>query len=658
VKGGANLDLLPANIHPRVREVMNRCLQKDLKRRYSSIAEARYEIEQVLGDPGGLLVPAIAGVESGAGLRKTLPWIAAAIVLGAILAGVAAWKLKPVPPSEPRRVIRFDHHLPDDQQFNLGTALGHTLAVSPDGSQFVYSTSKGLFLRSVDELEAKLVTGTESDPQSPFFSPDGKWIGYWSQADGKLKKIAMDDSMPVTLCDVTWLIGAIWHTDNTIVYSDVIKGILRVSANGGTPKLLVKGNLFVKQLLPDGKSLIFNEGSPTGEYRAVALQLESGVRKELFAGYFFRYLPTGHLVYELENNLYVVPFDLDKLEARGGAVPVVEKADFTAISDSGTLVYIPGTASDYGAARPLVWVDRTGKEEPLTAPLNSYSSLRISPDGTKVALSVGSTENTGIWIWDLVRKLLMRVTPDGKWQFSPLWTRDGKRIVYSSNRKDETAGIYQKAADGTGEPEKIGSAPDRHLLPHSFSRDGKALLLENGSKDRLQWNIAVLSLEGDHAVKPLMQEANVEILPQISPDGRWMAYTTAGEANQGAVYVRPFPDVNKGRWQISSGNGTNPLWSPDGRELFYQSGDAVMAVSVTTQPSFNIVGTPRVLFHGTYLKAMPGFGTSWDISPDGKRFLMIKPAESAAGASASKAPRKINVVLNWTDELKQRVPVK
>jgi len=155
-----------------------------------------------------------------------------------------------------------------------------------------------------------------------------------------------------------------------------------------------------------------------------------------------------------------------------------------------------------------------------------------------------------------------------------------------------------------------------------------------------------------------MQEANVEILPQISPDGRWMAYTTAGEANQGAVYVRPFPDVNKGRWQISSGNGTNPLWSPDGRELFYQSGDAVMAVSVTTQPSFNIVGTPRVLFHGTYLKAMPGFGTSWDISPDGKRFLMIKPAESAAGASASKAPRKINVVLNWTDELKQRVPVK
>ena len=252
--------------------MLERCLEKDVKNRYSSIGDARVDIQKALADPSGVLVQPITGVEPKTRLRTILPWVAAALVLAAIIAGVAVWKLKP---PEPKRVMRFNYELPEGQQFNI-TQIGSPiqLAVSPDGSQFVYSTTEGLYIRSVDALDARLIAGTDKDSANPFFSPDGQWIGYFSQSDQKLKKVAISGGAPVALCDIGMVVnGASWDSDNTIVYSDLASGIMRVSANGGTPESLVKGSLAdiakkgfptYPQMLPDGKTLLFTNASGVG----------------------------------------------------------------------------------------------------------------------------------------------------------------------------------------------------------------------------------------------------------------------------------------------------------------------------------------------------------------------------------------------------------
>jgi serine/threonine-protein kinase len=649
IKGDVKLDLLPANLHPRVREVITRCLQKDLKRRYSGITDARYEIEQALADPGGVLVRPDTAAEPHTRLRFTLPWLAAAVILAAVIAGVAVWKLKP---PEPRRVMRFDYDLPENQQFS---DLGYqALAVSPDGKQFVYSTFKGLYIRSVDELTAKLIAGTEGNTTNPFFSPDGKWIGYFS--GGKLKKIAVNGGAPVALCDVVNLRGAWWNEDNTITYSQFACDIMRISANGGTPESIVKlksGDLGGPQTLPDGKSILYTFSPNSGEDKIIIQSLKSGEIKELFSGIGARYLPTGHITYMLpnNNNLFAIPFNLYRLEVTGGPVPIVEGLRQYAISDSGTLAYIPGTSGAAAAGRTLVWVNREGKEESLSPPPNKYLSFRISPDGKRVALQA-ATPKHDIWIWDIVRETMTRLTLNEGANTDPLWTLDGKRIVYTSSRENifGMGDIYWKAADGTGEVEKLASSPGRGLFPRSWSRDGKNLVLWEWTLSPMQSDIGLLSMEGDHVRKPLFQENYWKKDPRISHDGKWMAYASS-ESGKYEVYVRPFPDVNKGKWQVSTSGGNSPLWSSDDRELFYRSGDEAMAVPVETEPDFK-PGKATVLFRGTF-PGYPGVDspdfTYWDISPDGKRFLMLKP-------SAAEARRKINIVLNWLEELKQRVP--
>jgi serine/threonine protein kinase len=667
VKLDANMEMLPSNLHPRVRELITRCLQKDMRRRYSGIGDARYEIEQALSDPSGVFVQPGAITKPRKRVQLRLPSVAAIVIVAGIVIGVCVWYLRPL---EPRRVVRFDYGLPEEQSLNIdfNGAFGHTLAVSPDGSRFVYSTSKGLFLRSIDELEARFILGTDDNPQSPFFSPDGQWIGYWSQADNKLKKIPISGGAPVTLCDVTWVYGANWYEDNTIVYSDVLAGIKRVSSNGGNSETLIEVPSACPQLLSDGKSIIFTDILTAPAYRIMGQFLDSGERKELFPGDSARYLPSGQIVYSLDSNLYAVPFDPDTLEVMGGPVPIIEGVIQEAISDSGTLIYIPGTinpdASGTGVTpqSTLVWVDRKGNEVPLPASSNDYQSLKISPDGTKVAVSMITSGNQDIWIWNLSRETMTRLTFDEADDLIPIWTPDGQRIVFVSTREGAFGGIYSKAADGTGEVELLCSAQDRLLVPSSWSGDGNALVIGELNLSPLSTDIGMLSIEGDRERTSLLQEKHFELEPQVSPDGRWMAYQS-DESGQGEIYVRPFPDINKGRWQVSTNGGSSPLWSPDGQELFYRSNDTIMTVAVETEPTFN-PGNPEVLFRGTYFSSsvLQIKVTPWDISPDGKRFLMIKQQtttdeESATGDVSALVFRKINIVLNWDQELKQRVPV-
>jgi serine/threonine-protein kinase len=298
-------------------------------------------------------------------------------------------------------------------------------------------------------------------------------------------------------------------------------------------------------------------------------------------------------------------------------------------------------------------VDRRGKEEPISAAPYDYRAPRISPDGKKLALTIFKDQKSDIWIWDLERETTTRLTLNEASR-SPLWTLDGRRIAFLSGDSNNAA-VYWKAANGTGEDEKLGSAPDRGLEPWSWSSDGKTLVVE-AQLEGFQYDIGSLSMEGGHKWTSLLHGKYAEGQPKISPDGRWMAYVSA-ESGRMEVYVRPFPEVNKDKWQVSSNGGHGPRWSREGRELFYRNGDSVIAVAVQTEPTFKC-GKPVPLFQGTYVGFHLGTGTEWDISPDGKRFLMIKEVESASKPAAAEVPRKINIVLNWFEELKQRVPTK
>jgi serine/threonine protein kinase/Tol biopolymer transport system component len=647
---------LPPNLSPRIRLLLERCLEKEARNRCSSMGEARADIQKDLADFQGVFAQPVPAAKS-LSRSRSFSWIAAAVVLTAIVAGVAVWKLKP---SESRQVIRLDHELPPDQQFGKARGLVlPVLAISPDGRQFVYSTNKGLYLRSINELTARHVAGTDGDAQQPFFSPDGQWIGYWSAAKSQLNKIVVAGGAPVVLCDVGFFYGASWNADDTITYGQFGRGIMKVSAKGGSPESLMATGIRpvgFPQILPDGRSVLFTlSEAPT---RIMVHSYKSGESKELLKGDTARYLPTGHIIYAKGNNLFAVRFDVHKLEVSGTGVPVLEGVLRTgegislyAVSDSGTLVYVPGTAVVPASGRTLVWVDRNGKEEPLTAPTNTYYSPRISPDGAKVALGFSAEANTDIWIWDLVRVAMIRLTLDPGADVAPVWTPDGKRIVFCSNRKD-SGSLHWRAADGTGKDEPLGSPPGRILMPASWSQDGKTLVVVEGTP-ALEFDIGVLSMESGRSYKPLLKEKYNEYQPRISPDGRWMAYAS-NESGRIEVYVRPFPDVDKGRWQVSTSGGNSPLWSRDGRELFYFSDGSVMAVTVKTEPNFS-PGTARTLFRGTYEGPYLNSSASWDLSPDGKRFLMMK---EVSAASPAEGPRKINIVVNWFEELKQRVPVK
>jgi eukaryotic-like serine/threonine-protein kinase len=656
---------LPLNLHPRIRLLLERCLEKELKNRYGLISDARVDIQKVLADPNGVLVQPVMATEPRKKLRSILPWVAA-LVLTAIIVGVAVWNLrKPKPP----QVLRFDYELPEVPQLSIGQV--GTFAVSRDGSQIVSSAAKGLYLRSMDGPAFEEIPGTEG-AASPFFSPDGRWIGYFSLADQKLKKIAISGGAPVTLADFKSIpFGADWYGENAIVYSQYPGDCMRISADGGPAESIIKGSFDRRfalrpQILPSGKSILYTAFAPFGptQSRIMVQSLESGERKELFAGANAQYLPTGHLVYMLDNNLFAARFDLDRLETIGGPVSIVEGVMQYAVSDSGMLVYAlrkAPAASLSDSGRALVWVNRDGKEEPISAPPDDYRTVRISPDGTKVALSLRAIDvdsmNINIWILDLIRETRTRLTFGGMVNALPLWTPDGKRIAYAS-ASAQGYRLYWKAADGTGKEDPLGSMPGGGFIPASWSDSGKNMLVMEGVQLGTQnIDIGLLSMEGDRKYRPLLKEKYREAQPHVSPDGRWMAYAS-NESGKNEVYIRPFPEVEKGRWQVSTSGGDSPLWSPDGQELFYRSGDSVMAVAVKTSPVFNLE-TPEALFQGSYISTSmigPLTFNAWDISPDGKRFLMMK--ETSSTGSAGGVPLKINIVLNWTEELKQRVPVK
>ena len=452
------------------------------------------------------------------------------------------------------------------------------MAFSPDGKHLVYVANSQLYLRAIDQLEATPIRGTaEGRGRSPFFSPDGEWVGFY--VTGALKKVAITGGAPVTLCGAGSIYGASWGADDRIVFGQASQGIFQVSANGGNKELLIsvdsKNNESAHgpQILPGGEAVLFTlaQGRAWDDAQIVVQNLETGERKVLInGGRDVRYAPTGHLVYVQEGTLLAVPFDVTRLEVTGGRVPFVEgiapgtvsgAAQF-AFSDLGSLAYILGGE---GGNRTLVWVDREGKEEPLAAEPRRYTWPRISPDGARLAFISRDFEGAHVWTIDLRRNTPAQITFESTDGF-PLWTPDGQRIVFTSLR--EGGGLFWKAADGTGRVERFADGTTGQQA-QSFSPDGKKLVFVERSLETSN-DLYLLSVEDERASKPLLHESFSENYASISPDGRWMTYSS-NESGDNQVYVRPFPNVDDGRWVVSSGRGSRPVWGPQRQELFYLS---------------------------------------------------------------------------------------
>jgi serine/threonine protein kinase len=641
VKSEVNLDLLPANIHPRVREVIIRCLQKEQKKRYGAIGEAQYETEQVLADPSRIFLQPITATKPREKLRLGLSWVAAAIVTAVIIAGIAVWNLKP---TEPRQISSFNFQLPEGQQFFWGYP---SLAISPDGRQIVYSTGDGLYLRSVNELVINPIRGSDKDAVAPFFSPDGQWIAYWSRKDQKLKKIAINGGTPVILCDAMSWGGASWGKDYQIIFSTQ-DGLMRVSGDGGIPELLVRSEgeyMWSPEILPGGKSVIFTLGL---ENKLVVQSLESDSRTELLTGTGARYLPTGHIVYGVDDSLYAVPFDLDTLTVTGGQVPIVEgvlASQYLAepqydVSDSGTLVYIPGRVMSSQAQ--LEWCDRQGNKLSSVGEPAPYVQFSLSPDETRVVIERGSANNYDLWVIELNRGGVgSPITFESASERDPIWSPDGDFIAFNSNRNGPDD-LY-KISLITEEEVELLSDPHKRLIAEDWSNDGRYIVYgTSATQDEWLW---LLSLFDDQSPRPVVTGKFTYDEPKFSPDGKWLAYIS-NESGNYQVYLKPLEGEGE-KQIISTQGGGQPQWRKDGKELYYLALDGwIMAVELkgeSLKPS-----VPIRLFQ-TDIMVLPGMD-QYAVTGDGQRFLIL---------SSEKVEQKpsVNIVLNWFEELTQKVPV-
>ena len=414
------------------------------------------------------------------------------------------------------------------------------------------------------------------------------------------------------------------------------------------------------------RSLLFAVTAASGtsrwdEAEIVVQPLGAGERKVVWTGGSdARYVRSGHLVFALSSALFAIPFDLTRLETSGAPVPVIENVaraflpegntasgNYDASLD-GVLAYVPA-AQDPVAQRTLVWVDRQGLEKPVPAEPGPYTQIRLSPEGRRVAIEVQDPDNTDVWIYDLERDAPTRFTSDPGRDSLPIWTPDGKRIVFASNREGDL-NLYWKNADGSGGVERLTMRASLQG-PHSFAPDGR--LVFGDDTPEAATDLYLLSMDGDRRPEALVRTEFRDTHGNVSPDGRWLAYES-DHTGWPEVYVRPFPNVGDGQWPITQGGGIAPQWGPNSRELFYQTSDGAMMVADNeTDPVFR-PGTPEQLFRGPYLWGSVGGQYAFDYSPDEQAFLMIKE-DPAAGASSDQ--QRIVVVQHWHEELKRLVPI-
>jgi len=661
VRAEPDWSLLPPGTPPRLTHLLRRCLEKDTRMRLRDIGDARIEISQALNTPTeeAKVINSVTSAPKQNPGRSILFGLAG-LVIGALAAGLILWRLsgallptRPTVQSAKRFVVTPADAEPLALTKFVPLAIGRvSLAISPDGSNLVYVANRSghaqLVLRPLDQFEARPISGTEG-AYNPFFSPDGKWVGFF--ADNQLKKVSLTGGEPVTLCEARNPVGATWQKDDEIFFGDQEGGTLtRVSVSGGPSRPVSTGGAQVNdvQVLPGNKWLLFStlQGSNPDNAEIRALSLETGkVTRVMQGGSGPHYLASGHLLFTRTGTLMAAPFDVKTNQLTGPAVAVLEgvrsetygNAQFS-VSNNGTMVYIAGAPGWIGKA---VWVDRQGKTTPIDLPAQCYGSFKLSPDGKRLAISVASAKDD-IWIYEFERGTFLRLTNDGN-NINPVWSPDGKQVAFGSFR-DGHYGIYVKSADGSGSEEQLIVAPgETGEMPESWFPDGKTLAIGQWNNSD-QGDIWILPLEGERTLRPFLRTPFSEFFTSFSPNGHWLAYTS-DESGRYEVYVRPYPGPG-GKWQISTEGGEEPVWSANGQELFYRNGEKWMVATVHSNPDFQ-ADSPRLMFESYFINVL---GLSHWPHPDGQRQVMIQPL------GAESQPKQINVVLNWFEELKRKVP--
>jgi eukaryotic-like serine/threonine-protein kinase len=677
IKDEVNWQALPADLPEPIRRLLRRCLEKDPKRRLRDIGEARLTLEEPASSASVSEAGAQAPTLQPPSLwRRALPIVATAVIVGAI-AGVLMWRLTPPPAAAPV-VTRFPIVLPEDQVI---TTMGNgAVAVSPDGSRIAYVANSQLYIRSMGEVEARPIPGSRVDPDFPVFSPDGQSVAFHS--NGSLLRLPISGGTPLTLCKTGMLWGASWHGD-TIVFVSRDRGILRVSASGGEPEEIVKtrgGELaYGPQVLDAGRLLLFTLASATGAERwdnaqVIVQSMATGERHVVVrGGSAARYVFTepgsparagGHVVYAVANSLLAMPFDLTRLEALGSPVPVVEGvarpqnlasgvAQYD-VSATGTIAYVSGTTAPGGnEPKSLAFAGRDGKIQPLGLPAQPYVHPRLSPDGRQLVVGTDDGKDAVVWVYDLkAAGSLRRLTFGGRNLF-PIWTPDGRFITFQSDRDGDLA-VFKQLADGSGPAERLTKPGAVSHEPESWSPDGKTLSL-NVITDA---NPGVWTMGANPDNKPtaFVDTEGVEKHSSFSPDGRWLAHMASVGSGVVEAFIQPFPPTGA-KYQVSNGGGRTPLWSPDGKQLFFHvlGPNRIFVVDVNAGQGLTF-GTPVPLpIDGTI---HPQAQRNYDVTPDGKQLIVVLPAQAAKGAATSAALTQINVVMNWFEELRARAPRK
>jgi serine/threonine-protein kinase len=635
-----------------IQRLVRRCLEKDVTRRLRDIGDARSELDDMMSSRTDG-EPAMTSTETMIVRRR--PFLLAAIaVASALAAGTAVWMLKPVPPAAASPIARLTVSFADGDTLPDFSQPG--LAISPDGRTLAYMARRGeraqLFVRSIDKIDATLLAGTDGG-RDPFFSPDGRWLAFF--AEGKLKKVLTTGGGLETLCDAASGLGGSWSTDDTIYFAPFnTSGIWKVSASGGMSTEFShmdrkRGEVSHRwpQVLSDGKTVLFTVWTGPGwDEKHLEIQVGSTDHRRLVPGASTgRYVRSGHLVYSKAEALVAVPFDLSTLKVTGNPVTLVDRAyeaeaegAYFAVSDSGTLAYIPGNVAVF--ERRLVWVRRDGIVEPIPASPNAYTDPALSPDGRSAAVSIQGATQT-LWIYDFARSTMTTLPSAGSSQ-APVWTRDGRRVIYRGTRNGYR-NLYWRSADGAGEEERLTNT-NTLQTPASISHDATLLFVEVSPETGADvWTLGLPPRT--RASQVLINTRFSEGSAVLSPDGRWVAYDS-NESGRPEIYVRPFPGPG-GKLAISTGGGTSPRWSHDGRELFYRSEDRMMAVDVQTNGPSPTARSPRLLFNGHYQVTDTGIG-GYDVATDG-RFLMVQPSPLA------KPVTQIAVVTGWFEDLKARM---
>ena len=674
LKTDPNWHALPADTPLPVRRLLRRCLEKDRHRRLDSAAAARLEIDDAIAPPTAeTLQPTVPR-----SARVTA--VAIAALAGAVIAMAAwvSWTLLRPSLRAPGLPSRFAIAPPPEPALNV-SGPDRDLAFSPDGRRFVYhvggteTNGSPLMIRAIDQLEAQPVADVRA-AYAPFFSPDSRWLGFFEER--VLKKVSIAGGPVISLCQVSGVpLGATWGDDNTIAFAtnSPSAGLWRVSADGGEPAVLTtpdpaqhERNHAFPSMLPGGRGILFTIAIVTAgqadSSQVAVLDLKTGRQKILIrGGGDAQYVGTGHLIFALAGTLRAVRFDPLQLEVLSDPVTVVERvlmkssgAANYALSRSGTLIYMPADVGVQTALRSLVWVDRNGREERIKAPLRAYGPPRISPDGTRLAIGILDQGNTEIWIWDLVKETLRPLTFATGMNGLPVWTPDGRRIVFMSDRTG-MLNLYSQAVDGTGTADRLTTSTNPQW-PTSIAPDGSRVFGFDTQPKRTGGVIQVPLTGSTPDLSPTLAGRDAQNLftgsfAEISPNGRYLAYQSA-ESGRLEIYVRPFPQVDRGRWQVSIGGGTRAAWARSGRELFYlDESQTLTATPVRMSESTFSMGIPSKVFDTRYPEPNPA--RHYDVSPDGRRFLMIKDGP-ASGQKATQA--NIIVVLNWFEELSRHVP--